>query len=204
MKRMCVSCGRAHGRAWLLVFTGAIDAYDLQRLVAYVALLDVALAFASAEAAVRVTTTLTRRLADVEDTDSRAGLALEELRGVLGASSATMSIESANGEVVLRASSPAIGSPDTAKSSRLTVVNRSDRHYTTTVSIGRGEGLQFTPRDHAVATAAADVLNAWAASYRVSTSRRDRRTGAPAFHEVMERSAREAVERGAPVTAVVL
>jgi hypothetical protein len=195
---------RTHGRAWLLVFTGAIDAYDLQRLVAYVALLDVALAFASAEAAVRVTTTLTRRLADVEDTDSRAGLALEELRGVLGASSATMSIESANGEVVLRASSPAIGSPDTAKSSRLTVVNRSDRQYTTTVSIGRGEGLQFTPRDHAVATAAADVLNAWAASYRVSTSRRDRRTGAPAFHEVMERSAREAVERGVPVTAVVL
>jgi hypothetical protein len=35
-------------------------------------------------------------------------------------------------------------------------------------------------------------------------SRRDRRTGAPAFHEVMERFAREAVERGAPVTAVVL
>ena len=41
---------RARGRAWLLVFTGAIDAYDLQRLVAYIALLDVALAFASAEA----------------------------------------------------------------------------------------------------------------------------------------------------------
>jgi hypothetical protein len=35
-------------------------------------------------------------------------------------------------------------------------------------------------------------------------SRRDRRTGAPGFHEVMERSAREAVERGVPVTAVVL
>lgn len=196
---------RARGRAWLLVFTGAIDAYDLQRLVAYIALLDVALAFASAEAAARVTITLARRLADVEDTaETRATLALEELRVVLSASSATLSIESANGDVVLRASSPVVGNAETAKSSRLTVVNRSDRQYTTTVSIGRGEGPQFTPRDHAVAAAAADVLNAWAASSRVATSRRDRRTGAPAFYEVMERSAREAVERGAPVTAVVL
>jgi hypothetical protein len=196
---------RARGRAWLLVFTGAIDAYDLQRLVAYIALLDVALASAAAEAAARVTIALARQLADVEDTvETRATLALEELRGVLSASWGTLSIESANGDVVLRASSPVVGNAETAKSSRLTVVNRSDRQYTTTVSIGRGEGPQFTPRDHAVAAAAADVLNAWAASSRVATSRRDRRTGAPAFYEVMERSAREAVERGAPVTAVVL
>ena len=196
---------RGKGRAWLLVFTGAIDAHDLQRLVAYVSLLDVALALASAEAAVHITSTITRRLAGAEDTaDARASAALEEVRGVLGASSATLSIESANGEVVLRGSTPVISGIETAKSSRLTVVNRSDRQYTTTVSISRGEGLPFTPRDHAVATAAADVLNAWAAAHRVSTSRRDRRAGAPAFHEVMERSAREAAERGVPITAVVL
>jgi hypothetical protein len=196
---------KSTGRAWLLVFTGAIDGYDLQRLVAYVALLDVALAFASAEAAARMTTTLTRCLADVEDAlETRAGVALEELRGVLGGSSATLSVESSGGGVVLRASAPVIGGTELAKTSRLTVVNRSDRQYTTTVSIGRSEGFHFTPRDHAVATAAAEVLNAWAASYRASKSRRDRRTGAPAFYEVMERSAREAVERGVPVTAVVL
>ena len=196
---------RGHGRAWLLVFTGAIDAYDLQRLVAYVSLLDVALAFASADAAAHITMTLTRRLADGDDAaETRASLALDELRVALSASSATVTAESASGEVVLRASSPVIGGAETGKSSRLTVVNRSDRQYTTTVSIARGDGLQFTPRDHAVATAAAGVLHAWASSSRVSMSRRDRRTGAPAFHEVMERSAREAVERGAPVTAVVL
>src|SRR5262245_17204235 len=196
---------RGHGRAWLLVFTGAIDGYDLQRLVAYVALLDVALAFASAEAAAHVASTLTRRLADVEDTaDTRASLALDELRGSLNASSATLTVESTGGGVVLRASSPVIGGPETTKTSRLTVVNRSDRHYTTTVSVGRSEGHQFTPRDHAAVTAAAEVLNAWTASSRLSSSRRDRRTGAPAFHEVMERSAREAIERATPVTAVVL
>jgi hypothetical protein len=196
---------RGTGRAWLLVFTGAIDAYDLQRLVAYVALLDVALAFALSDASAQVTSTLTKRLADVEDAaETRVGLALEELRAVFNASSATMTVEAASGEVVLRVASPVVGAPETAKIARLTVVNQSDRQYTTTVSIGRSEGLQFTPRDHAVATAAAEVLNGWASSYRVSMSRRDRRTGAPPFHEVMERSAREAVERGAPVTAVVL
>ena len=196
---------RGSGRAWLLVFTGAIDVYDLQRLVAYVALLDVALSLASAEAASHVAATLTRRHADVEDAaETRASLALEELRGVLGASSATLTVEATSGGIVLRASSPVIGGQNSVKTTLLTVVNRSDRHYTTTVSISRSEGLQFTPRDHAVATAAAGVLTAWAASYRVSMSRRDRRTGAPGFHEVMERSAREAVERGTPVTAVVL
>jgi hypothetical protein len=196
---------RGRSRAWLLVFTGVIDGYDLQRLIAYVALLDVALAFASAAAAARVTSILTRRLADVEDIpETRAGLALEELRNVLRGSSATLTVESTSGGVVLRASSPVIGGPETAKTSRLTVVNRSDRHYTTTVSVGRSEGLQFTPCDHAAATAAAEVLNAWAGSYRISTARRDRRSGAPPFHEVMERSAREAVERAVPVTAVVL
>jgi hypothetical protein len=195
---------RGNGRAWLLVFTGAIDVYDLQRLVAYVALLDVALSLASAEAATHVATTLTRRLADVEDAaETRASLALEELRGVLGAASVTLTVESSSG-TALRASSPVIGGQHTVKTAPLTVINRSDRHYTTTVSITRSEGPQFTPRDHAVATAAAAVLTAWVASYRVSMSRRDRRTGAPGFHEVMERSAREAVERGVPVTAVVL
>jgi hypothetical protein len=170
-----------------------------------VALLDVALGFASAEAAAHVATILTRRLAEVDDMpETRASLALEELRGILSASAAALTVDAHSGGVVLRASSPVIGGSDVPRASRLTVVNRSDRHYTTTVSIDRSEGFQFTPRDHAVAAAAADVLNAWAASYRVSTSRRDRRTGAPPFHEVMERSSREAVDRGVPVTAVVL
>jgi len=195
---------RGRGRAWLLVFTGAIDAHDLQRLVAYVALLDVALAYATAEATARMTHTLTRRLASVEDAaaETRASLALDELRSALGASSAALTVEAANGDCLLRAASPAAA--ERVMHTRLTVVNRSDRQYTTIVSIGRSEGQPFTPRDHAVASAAAEVLSAWVSSSRVSPSRRDRRAAAPAFQEVMERSAREAVERGAPVTAVVL
>jgi len=196
---------RVNGRAWLLVFTGAMDAYDLQRLVAYVALLDVVLRSALAEATTRCVSTITKRLADVEDTpETRASLALEEIRNALGGASATLTIESSTGALILRESTPSMSSSDNAKTSRLTVVNRSDRHYTTTVSIGRNESSPFTPQDFGTASAAADVLNAWASSFRVSPSKRDRRSGAPGFYEVMERSAREAVERGVPITAVVL
>ena len=196
---------RGNGRAWLLVFTGAIDPYDLQRLAAYVALLDVALALASAAAASHSVAVITRRLADVEDApETRASVALEELRLALHGSSASLIVESSSGELLLRTSTPSIASDEGTRTSRLTVVNRSDRHYTTTVSIGRTEGYQFTPQDHGAVSAAAEMLGAWAASFRESASRRDRRATAPGFHEVIERSAREAVERGAPVTAVVL
>jgi hypothetical protein len=177
----------------------------LQRLAAYVALLDVALAFASAEAAARSVSAIVKHLADAEEApETRASRALEELRLALAGTSATLIVESSSGALLLRASTPVISSDEGAKASRLTVVNRSDRHYTTTVSVGRTEGSPFTPQDHGAVSAAAEVLNAWAASVRSSTSRRDRRAGAPGFHEVMERSARETVERGMPVSAVVL
>jgi hypothetical protein len=199
---------RGDGRAWLLVFNGAIDTYDLQRLSAYAAVLDVALGLATAEATARIVATITRRLADVEKTpDVRAGRALDELCSVLGAASATLTIESSNGAVLLRVSSPDITAEadGSSQASRLVMVKRSDRHYTTTVSVGRTDSLQFTPRDHDAASAAAGVLSAWApAALRVAPRGRDRRSGSPGFHEVIERSAREAVERGTPVTAVVL
>jgi hypothetical protein len=192
-------------RAWLLVFTGAIDAYDLQRLVAYVALLDVALAFAAAEATTRCVSGIARRLADSEDTpETRVSLALEELCKAIDGASAMLTIESPGGPPLLRASTPATTSGENVKTTRLTVVNRSDRHYTTTVSIARGEGVSFTPQEHGLVSVAADVLTAWASSFRVSSSKRDRRSGSPGFQDMMERCAREAVERGAPVTAVVL
>jgi hypothetical protein len=196
---------RGTGRAWLLVFTGAIDAYDLQRLVAYVALLDVALAFASAEATMHCVSVITKRLAEIEDSpETRASLVLEELRDAIAGASATLTIESAGGPTLLRASTPGTTSGENVKTTRLTVVNRSDRHYTTTVSIARGDSGSFTPQEQGLVSVAADVLTAWASSFRVSTSKRDRRSGSPGFQDMMERCAREAVERGAPVTAVVL
>ena len=88
---------------------------------------------------------------------------------------------------------------------RLVMVTRSERHYTTTVSVARTEVLPFTPRDHDAVNAAASMFVAWAPmALRATASGQDRRAAPRGFHEVIERSAREALERGSAVAAVVL
>ena len=199
---------RRDGRSWLLVFTGEISTQDLQRLSAYVALLECALSLATAEASSRVLTAVSRRLTDMDGSlEARATRALDDLRIEVGAASATLTIESAGGASLLRVSSPAASqhTPSPSGASRLVMVTRSERHYTTTVSVARTESLQFTPRDHDVVNAAASMFVAWApVVLRAVASTQDRRAASRGFQEVLERSAREALESGAPVTVVVL
>ena len=77
---------RRDGRSWLLVITGEIGAQDLQRLGAYVAVLECALALATSEASVRVMSAVSRRLAEVDEPiEARASRALEDLRAEIGA-----------------------------------------------------------------------------------------------------------------------
>jgi hypothetical protein len=65
--------------------------------------------------------------------------------------------------------------------------------------------LQFTPRDHAGATVAVSMFDAWAAAALGGARARFERRAAPrGFAEVLHRSAREALERGAPIAVVVL
>jgi hypothetical protein len=198
---------RRDGRSWLLVFTGVVGAPDLQRLGAYVALLECALALAAAEASTRVMTAVSRRLADGDERiEARASRALDDLRVEVGATSATLTIESSDGGPLLRVAAPS-GEAERASSSaaRLVMVSRSERHYTTTVVVARTESLPFTPRDHDVVNAAASMFVAWAPiALRAMAGGRDRRAAPRGFHEVIERSAREALDRGAPVTVVVL
>ncbi|HEY1302781.1 MAG TPA: hypothetical protein VGF24_04485 [Vicinamibacterales bacterium] len=197
---------RRDGRSWLLVFTGEIGAQDLQRLGAYVSLLECALALATSEASSRVMVGVSRRLTNGDDAlEMRAARALEELRVEVGASSATLTIESA-GAPLLRVATPE-GSTHLSPpgSPRLVMVTRSERHYTTTISVARTDSLQFTPRDRDVVNAAASMFVAWApVALRAAAGSRDRRAVPRGFHEVIERSAREALELGSPVAVVVL
>lgn len=199
---------RGDGRSWLLVFTGVIDSYDLQRLGAYLALLELALSLSTTALITRVVTAVSRRLGDVNSTaETRASGALEEIRTALGAATSTLTIVHSSGSPLLEVTSPPRGAGGSAEQGplRLVLVKRSERDYTTTVSLGRYESLQFTPRDHAVASAAASMLEVWApATLGASGSRPERRAAARGFHEVIERSAREAIERGMPVAVVVL
>ena len=195
-------------RAWLLVFTGEIGAYDFQRIGAYVALLDLALSLSTTTFTARMATAISGRLANVDATpESQATRALEELRTSLGAAAASLTIESKSGVVMLRVTCPAGASEDVTETGafRLVLVKRSERHYTTTVSLGRNESLQFTPRDHAAASAAAALFDVWApAAFGGAIARRERRAAPRDFPEVLQRSAREALDRGAPVAVVVL
>jgi hypothetical protein len=198
---------RGSGRSWLLVVTGAIDAYDLQRLSAYVALLDVALALASATAAARAVSAVNRQLFERHDAPDRvAGRALDVLRSALGAGSAAVSIEPAEGAPLVRVVRPdPRADAAAARTTRLVVLRRTERHCTTTLGFTRSDGRQFTPRDYDLANAAVDVFDTWG---RAAMSRpvrgRDRRAAAKEFPEVIERFASAALDRGSAITTVAL
>jgi hypothetical protein len=199
---------KASGGSWLLVFTGEIGAYDLQRIGAYVALLELALTLSTTAFTAKIATAVGGRLAGTDTSpEIRAASALEELRIALGAAAATLLIESKNGDATLRVTCPA-GAPDSIADSgafRLVLVKRSERHYTTTVSFGRHESLHFTPRDHAAANAAAAMLDIWASTaFGGPVARRERRAAPRGFPELLQRASREALDRGAPVAVVVL
>jgi len=198
---------RDGGRAWLLMFTGAIDGYDLQRLSAYAGLLELALAVAMGAITNRVVSTVSRLLADEVSPETRAGRALEALRTTVGAASASLTIESGEGIPLLR-----VNRPDSRVETRaepgavqLVLVKRSERHYTTTISMARHESLPFTPCDHEAASAAAATFAVSApVLLRTGDGRRERRAASRGFQEVLERSAREALEQGLPVAMVVM
>jgi hypothetical protein len=116
-------------------------------------------------------------------------------------------IEGNNGLPLVRAASPDAGSdaPIDTRTHRHVLVKRSERHYTTTVSLGRHESLHFTARDSAAAVAAADAFTAWAPAVFTGTPfRGERRASARPFPDVLELSARDAIGRGLPVAVVVM
>jgi hypothetical protein len=196
------------GRSWLLVFTGEIGAYDLQRIGAYLALLELALSLSTTSFAGRIVTAIGGRLSGIDPApETQATRALDEVRTALGAAAATLTIESKSGVPLLRLTCPAAASEGVTDTGafRLVLVKRSERHYTTTVSLGRYESLQFTPRDHAAANAAAAMFDVWAATaLGGARARRERRAEPRGFTELLQRSAREALDRGLPVAVVVL
>jgi hypothetical protein len=184
-----------------------MGAYDLQRIGAYVALLDLALSLSTTAFVGRVTAAINHHLVGHEKApEAQAAGALEEMRSALGAAAATLTIESKNAVAMMRVACPEYARDiSEADAFRVVLVKRSERHYTTTVSLGRSESLQFTPRDHSAASAVAAMFDVWAsATLGGSSTRRERRAAPRGFQELLQRSAREALVRGTPVAVVVL
>lgn len=190
------------GCSWLLVFTGDIDAYGAQRLATYASLLDLAFGMSTAIGTAGIVSAVTRLLAGGDSAAARATAALDGVRAALGAASAVLTIER-QGRVVLRAEVPQARAMQ-ARRSGVRLVKRVERHYTTSVSLGRHESLPFTPRDHAVAAAAAAVFALWAGVFNPIAGCRERRAAPRGFHDELERSASEAIQRGSPVAVAVL
>jgi hypothetical protein len=195
-------------RSWLLVFTGEISAYDLQRIGAYVTLLELALTLSTTSFVARISSSTSGWLANGDTApETQATRALEELRVALGAAAATLIIESKNGGPAIRITCPtgAAESVSDTGAYRSVLVKRSERHYTTTVLLGRHESLQFTPRDHAAASAAVATFDVWApGAFGGASARSERRVAPRGFPEVLQRAAHEALDRGMPVAVVVL
>jgi hypothetical protein len=169
-----------------------------------VAFLEVALTLATNSFTARLARAIGGRLAGSDlSPETPAPRALEELRTALGAV-AMLQVESESGVRRRRVASRAgmvRGGAD-AGALRVVLVKRSERHYTTTVSLGRNERLQFTPRDHAVMAAATELFDVWASSVcDCADTRRERRAAPRGFAGLLQCVA---LEGGSPVTVVVL
>jgi hypothetical protein len=195
---------RQGSSSWLLALSGSLDGCEMQSLSNYVAVLDVSIGRAIESSKAAVTGVLSQQLMGGDD-DARVvtSEALEELRHRLNASSVLLTVESHRGAPLLQVMSPSDSSAsasDGADAQQLTVSRREGGQYAMMLTLSRANGPQFTPLEHHVAQAAAAVLEVWTRKVAAGVSDK----GVPGFGETIEQLAKEALERGTVVTAVVI
>ncbi len=203
---MVTTLSRGRGSpSWLLMLSGSLDDCEVQSLANYVAVLDASIARLAETAKADVTVALSRRLinGEADAGDVMVG-ALDELRQRLRASSVLLTVETQHGAPLLKTTSPpnAVLSPLAGPGpNTLTVVRREPGEHAMVLVLSRTEGPQFTPLEHQVAQAAAVVLEIW--TRRVGEAG-EGDTSVPGFGQTIEYLAKEALDRGTVVTAVVM
>jgi hypothetical protein len=193
-------------RSWLLVFTGSIGAHDVDRLTAYAALLEMALALTTEAACTRAVAAVGYRLSDREyGIELRARHALGELCGVIQADSAVLRWTAAGRASSFVVTHEPLRAGVGSRKMQLDVEKRSERHYTTAISLTREQDIPFTPRDQEVTAAVAALFEMWVPGATGSEAEREERRAAPrAFDEVIVKSARLALAEGQPVVVIVV
>lgn len=194
--------------SWLLAITGSIEPEDLQRLGLYISLVEQAVARATEAATAHLLSTLSAPLlADSDNAEERARHALQQLQTALGMSDAAFTVTSRTGAPLLH-----VGAAFTAKDlaagsddGRIVIIRRDPQQYAMAFVGVWSSAHRVTRQEHHVAHAAADLLEAWVRRL-VRRSQRgvERRSTQRGFDEVLERVARDAVQGGIPVTAVVI
>lgn len=193
--------------SWLLVVAGPIS-HEMPRLGLYLALLEQALSHAIDASTAHVVTAMARHLLDPEHpADEQARQAIAEIQRTLRVSSAALTVTTASGAPLVRVGSPlVIGEGAKPDRGQLVVVRRAPpQHSTMALAVEWPAGRQVTRQEHCVVHASADLLESWVRRLvRESKGAGERRATARRFDEALERFARQALEGGVPVTAVVL
>lgn len=194
--------------SWLITVSGDFAARDTTRLERYLQPLEQAIACVAEAATARVVASLARHLLDDDrPAEEQASRALDDVKSSLGMESAALTLATATGVPLLSASSASgHGQPSGRVDSRhLSIVRRLPQHHTMAMSVWWSAGRRVTRRDHHAVDAAADLFESWVRRVARQTKDQGERRAAPRkYDEDLERMARQAVEGGIPVTAVVL
>jgi hypothetical protein len=188
--------------SWLVVIRGAIGD-DLTLLRLYVALLDQSMNRAIDAATARVVVAVAKGLLrDDHEPDAQAGDAVAEIEQTLRMSSVALTVTTASGVPLVRVGSPPAGGDPNA--GQLVVVTPLTPQATMALAVGWPAGHQVTPLERRVVNASADLLAPWARRVaREFKNAGERRADPRSFEQILDRMARQVVERGGPVTVIV-
>ena len=195
------------GPAWLIVLSGAIQLSDIDRLDACVSVLRVSLASHGASVTADTVAAVANCLMTGGHVEASATMALTELRGRLGASSAVLTIEGADHTPVVRAVSRATeeSASDPARASRLVMARRVEGGGVVNLALAHWGGRPFSPQEHQVAAAVAAAFERWSQGLAAwHESGRERRRSSARFEEELENFAAQALSRGVAVTTIVV
>ena len=194
--------------SWLLVIAGSLHAEDLQRITLYISLLDQVISRATESATAGVLAALSKHLlADSAGVEEQARTALRHVRTALGLTNGAFTVASRTGAPLVHVGA-SFAAADLAAGSdagRLVIIRRDPQQYAMAL-VGTWEpDHRITQQEQQVANAAADLLESWVRRLVHQTQGLgDRRASARSFDDVLERAARDAVQSGIPVTAVVI
>ena len=194
--------------SWVIAVVGAIQSEELPRLSLYVSPLEQAVDRAKQSATAQMLAALATDL--LEDSDSPehvAARALGHVQAALNLTSGAFTIASRTGAPLVHAGASFTAAELAAgtEAGRIVIIRRDPQQYAMALVGVWDSNHRLTQQDHQLATAAADLLEAWARRLvRQSPRTGDRRVAQRSFDDVLERAARDAVQSGIPVTAVVI
>jgi hypothetical protein len=190
--------------SWLLLLSGPIAPEHTSRIRLFITLLEHWVAHAAAASVARVVTTMSKPLLEADQqSDASGSRALSELIRALPIQSATWTVATAEGASLLQLTAPAMLPAGTRS---VDVIRSREGTHAMTLAVSQREGRHITPQERQALQAAAELLQQWTEHVAVDDLRpsADRRVSSRRFDDVLERFARQALERGSAVAVIML